>query len=191
MDQSSGSTSAAIRHFALLLEAQRRSCAVLLHARPATLRDGRYRRRADAHGARQRGGSFYSRRTAHGRSRYARRRAVRQDRRSTSPISRPRTFSSDSSEDAGRQRSRPGPQRAGKGFRHRLSDLMPPTLITATATRSTRFARAGATRDEAALRQGRRGSVPVTREDLNFGSLFDLFTTMFHEPWVVQKFLRR
>ena len=29
----------------------------------------------------------------------------------------------------------------------------------------------------------------VTREDLNFGSLYDLFTVTFREPWVVQKFL--
>jgi glutathione synthase len=29
----------------------------------------------------------------------------------------------------------------------------------------------------------------VGREDLNFGSFYDLFATMFREPWVVQKFL--
>jgi glutathione synthase len=29
----------------------------------------------------------------------------------------------------------------------------------------------------------------VAREDLNFGSLYDLFAAMFREPWVVQKFL--
>ena len=29
----------------------------------------------------------------------------------------------------------------------------------------------------------------LAREDLNFGSLYDLFATMFREPWVVQKFL--
>jgi glutathione synthase len=29
----------------------------------------------------------------------------------------------------------------------------------------------------------------LQREDLNFGSLFDLFTVTFREPWVVQKFL--
>jgi len=29
----------------------------------------------------------------------------------------------------------------------------------------------------------------VGREDMNFGSLYDLFATMFREPWVVQKFL--
>jgi glutathione synthase len=29
----------------------------------------------------------------------------------------------------------------------------------------------------------------LTREDLNFGSLYDLFTTTFREQWMVQKFL--
>ena len=29
----------------------------------------------------------------------------------------------------------------------------------------------------------------LAREDLNFGSLYDLFASMFREPWVVQKFL--
>jgi len=29
----------------------------------------------------------------------------------------------------------------------------------------------------------------IAREDLNFGSLFDLFTATFREQWVVQKFL--
>jgi glutathione synthase len=31
--------------------------------------------------------------------------------------------------------------------------------------------------------------VRVTREDPNFGSLYDLFASMFKEPWVVQRFL--
>jgi glutathione synthase len=31
--------------------------------------------------------------------------------------------------------------------------------------------------------------VRLTREDPNFGSLFDLFSTVFKEPWVVQRFL--
>jgi glutathione synthase len=29
----------------------------------------------------------------------------------------------------------------------------------------------------------------ITRDDLNFGSLFDLFSVTFREQWVVQKFL--
>jgi glutathione synthase len=29
----------------------------------------------------------------------------------------------------------------------------------------------------------------VTRDDINFGSLYDMFATTFREPWVVQKFL--
>jgi glutathione synthase len=29
----------------------------------------------------------------------------------------------------------------------------------------------------------------LTHNDLNFGSLYDMFTTTFREPWVIQKFL--
>jgi glutathione synthase len=29
----------------------------------------------------------------------------------------------------------------------------------------------------------------LTRDDLNFGSLYDMFSTTFREPWVIQKFL--
>jgi glutathione synthase len=36
---------------------------------------------------------------------------------------------------------------------------------------------------------GGGGVFRVTREDLNFGSLYDLFATTFREQWVVQKFL--
>ena len=44
-------------------------------------------------------------------------------------------------------------------------------------------------RDEAALRPRRRRGVPVTRDDLNFGSLYDLFAVTFREQWVVQALL--
>jgi glutathione synthase len=69
-------------------------------------------------------------------------------------------------------------------------DLMPPTLIT---------------RDLAAIKAFREehkdivmkplyghggGAVfRITRDDLNFGSLYDMFSATFREPWVVQKFL--
>jgi glutathione synthase len=29
----------------------------------------------------------------------------------------------------------------------------------------------------------------LTREDLNFGSLYDMFAVTFREPWVIQKFI--
>ena len=69
-------------------------------------------------------------------------------------------------------------------------DLMPPTLIT---------------RDREAIEEVRdehgeivmkplygNGGAAVFKtgaKDPNFGSLFDLFSTMFREPWVVQRFL--
>jgi len=77
-----------------------------------------------------------------------------------------------------------------KVFVTEFPELMPPTLIT---------------RDLAAIRsfRGEHGDIVMkplygkggeavfrlAREDLNFGSLYDLFATMFREPWVVQKFL--
>jgi glutathione synthase len=36
---------------------------------------------------------------------------------------------------------------------------------------------------------GGGGVFRVTREDLNFGSLYDMFSATFREPWVIQKFL--
>jgi glutathione synthase len=77
-----------------------------------------------------------------------------------------------------------------KVFVTEFPDLMPPTLIT---------------RDLAAIKQFRveqgdivmkplygKGGEAVFRlagEDLNFGSLYDLFAATFREQWVVQKFL--
>ena len=66
-----------------------------------------------------------------------------------------------------------------KLFVMNFPDLMPPTLVT---------------RDRAeieAFRAGHGGGAVfrITREDLNFGSLYDLFAVTFREPWVVQRFL--
>jgi glutathione synthase len=77
-----------------------------------------------------------------------------------------------------------------KVFVTEFPDLMPPTLIT---------------RDKAAIQDFRAGHgdivmkplygnggaavFRVTRDDLNFGSLYDLFAVTFREPWVVQRFL--
>jgi glutathione synthase len=77
-----------------------------------------------------------------------------------------------------------------KIFVTEFPDLMPPTLLT---------------RDLAAIRQFRdqhgdivmkplygKGGEAVfllKKDDLNFGSLYDLFATTFREQWVVQKFL--
>src|SRR6185437_8770983 len=56
-----------------------------------------------------------------------------------------------------------------KVFVTEFSDLMPPTLVT---------------RDLGEIKAFR-----IEREDLNFGSLYDLFASTFREQWVVQKFL--
>jgi glutathione synthase len=36
---------------------------------------------------------------------------------------------------------------------------------------------------------GGGGVFRITRDDLNFGSLYDMFATTFREQWVIQKFL--
>jgi glutathione synthase len=68
--------------------------------------------------------------------------------------------------------------------------LMPPTLITRDKAEIEAF------RDEfgdVVMKplhgHGGAAVVRISREDANFGSLFDLFSTMFKEPWVVQRFL--
>ena len=81
-------------------------------------------------------------------------------------------------------------QRAGKGFRHRISRSDAADADHPRPRRHQGFPRrARRHRHEAALRQRRRGGVPAAREDLNFGSLYDLFAATFREQWVVQKFL--
>jgi glutathione synthase len=69
-------------------------------------------------------------------------------------------------------------------------DLMPPTLITRDKAEIEAF------RDEFGEivmkplhGHGGAAVLRVTREDPNFGSLYDLFSTSFKEPWVVQRFL--
>jgi glutathione synthase len=68
--------------------------------------------------------------------------------------------------------------------------LMPPTLITRDKREIEAF------RDEFGdivmkplHGHGGAAVVRITREDPNFGSLYDLFSTLFREPWVVQRFL--
>lgn len=67
---------------------------------------------------------------------------------------------------------------------------MPPTLITRDLQEIKAF------RDEqgdivAKPLYGNGGAAVfrLTRDDLNFGSLYDLFATTFREPWVIQRFL--
>ena len=69
-------------------------------------------------------------------------------------------------------------------------DLMPPTLITRDREAIEEF------RDEHGeivmkplYGNGGAAVFKTGAKDPNFGSLFDLFSTMFREPWVVQRFL--
>jgi glutathione synthase len=69
-------------------------------------------------------------------------------------------------------------------------DLMPPTLITRDFAEIKAFR---ATHNDIVMKplygHGGGAVFRITREDLNFGSLYDMFAVTFREAWVVQKFL--
>jgi glutathione synthase len=69
-------------------------------------------------------------------------------------------------------------------------DLMPPTLITRDLDEIKRFrAEHGDIVMKPLYGCGGAAVFRLAREDANFGSLHDLFATMFKEPWVVQLYL--
>ncbi|GAB4070102.1 glutathione synthase [Ancylobacter sonchi] len=77
-----------------------------------------------------------------------------------------------------------------KIFVTEFPELMPPTLITRDIEEIKAF------RDEFSdivvkplYGNGGAAVFRLTRDDLNFGSLYDLFATTFREPWVVQRFI--
>ncbi|MCB4767369.1 glutathione synthase [Ancylobacter sp. Lp-2] len=77
-----------------------------------------------------------------------------------------------------------------KIFVTEFPELMPPTLITRDIEEIKAF------RDEFGdivvkplYGNGGAAVFRLTRDDLNFGSLYDLFATTFREPWVVQRFI--
>src|SRR4249920_1687739 len=77
-----------------------------------------------------------------------------------------------------------------KLFVTEFSELMPPTLITRDLAEIKRFrARHGDIVMKPLYGKGGEAVFRLAKEDLNFGSLFDLFTVTFREQWVVQKFL--
>jgi glutathione synthase len=77
-----------------------------------------------------------------------------------------------------------------KIFVTEFPDLMPPTLITRDLEAIKAFrAEQGDIVMKPLYGKGGDAVFRLAREDLNFGSLYDLFATMFREPWVVQKFL--
>jgi glutathione synthase len=69
-------------------------------------------------------------------------------------------------------------------------DLMPPTMITRDLAEIKSFREEHKDIVMKPLYGHGGGAVfRITRDDLNFGSLYDMFATSFREPWVVQKFL--
>jgi glutathione synthase len=69
-------------------------------------------------------------------------------------------------------------------------ELMPPTLVTRDRAEIKAFrAEQGDIVMKPLYGKGGEAVFRVTAEDLNFGSLYDLFATTFREPWVVQTFL--
>jgi glutathione synthase len=77
-----------------------------------------------------------------------------------------------------------------KVFVTEFPDLMPPTLLTRDLDAIKAFrAEHGDIVMKPLYGKGGEAVFRLAAEDLNFGSLYDLFATMFREPWVVQKFL--
>jgi glutathione synthase len=71
-----------------------------------------------------------------------------------------------------------------------FSDLMPPTLITRDLAEIKSFrAEHGDIVMKPLYGKGGEAVFRLAGEDLNFGSLYDLFSVTFREQWVIQKFL--
>src|ERR1700754_729957 len=77
-----------------------------------------------------------------------------------------------------------------KMFVMAFPDLMPPTLITRDLAEIKAFR---AEHQDIVMKplygKGGEAVFRLAAEDLNFGSLYDLFSVTFREQWVVQKFL--
>ncbi len=79
-----------------------------------------------------------------------------------------------------------------KLFVTQFPDLMPPTLISRDKAEIEAFrAEHGAVVMKPLHGHGGAAVVRLVPEDPNFGSLFDLFSVTFREPWVIQRFLPR
>jgi len=77
-----------------------------------------------------------------------------------------------------------------KVFVTEFPDLMPPTLVTRDLAEIKAFRAAHNDIVFKPLYGHGGGAVfRITREDLNFGSLYDMFAVTFREQWVVQKFV--
>jgi len=77
-----------------------------------------------------------------------------------------------------------------KMFVNEFPQLMPPTLLTRELSEIKAFR---ATHGDIVMKplygHGGGAVFRLTAEDLNFGSLYDMFASTFREPWVIQKFL--
>jgi glutathione synthase len=77
-----------------------------------------------------------------------------------------------------------------KVFVTEFPDLMPPTLVSRDLDAIKQFrAEHGDIVMKPLYGKGGEAVFRLAPEDLNFGSLYDLFAVTFREPWVVQKFL--
>ena len=77
-----------------------------------------------------------------------------------------------------------------KVFVTEFPDLMPPTLVTRDLAEIKSFrAQHGDIVMKPLYGHGGGAVFRLTMEDLNFGSLYDMFSVTFREPWVVQAFL--
>ncbi len=77
-----------------------------------------------------------------------------------------------------------------KLFVTEFADLMPPTLITRDKAEIDLFREEyGAIVMKPLFGHGGAAVFRVTRDDLNYGSLYDFFAATFREPWVIQQFL--
>src|SRR5471032_1566419 len=77
-----------------------------------------------------------------------------------------------------------------KFFVTEFPDLMPPTLLTRDLAEIKAFrAEHGDIVMKPLYGHGGGAVFRLTRDDLNFGSLYDMFAVTFREAWVIQKFL--
>jgi glutathione synthase len=77
-----------------------------------------------------------------------------------------------------------------KMFVTEFTDLMPPTLLSHDLDEIKSFRAAhGDIVMKPLYGKGGEAVFLLRKDDLNFGPLYDLFSTMFREQWVIQKFL--
>jgi glutathione synthase len=77
-----------------------------------------------------------------------------------------------------------------KLFVMNFSDLMPPTLISRDKDEINSFREEhGAVVMKPLHGHGGAAVFRVLPQDMNFGSLYDMFAVTFREPWVIQRFL--